>query len=74
MKALIYVLKRTIINYVKRLKEKPQKAIGPIFVVIWLFLMFLPKKKSTSTEIPVDIFVSIFLIITIAIVLYSLYS
>lgn len=34
MKALIYVMKRTLINSVKRLKEKPQKAIGPVFVVI----------------------------------------
>lgn len=77
MKALIYVLKTTMINSIKRLKEKPQKAIGPIFVLIWLFIMFFPfgKKKSiTGGGLSVEIFVSIFLLIVLGMIIYSLYS
>lgn len=76
MKALIYVMKRTLINSVKRLKEKPQKAIGPVFVVIWLVIMFLPKgRKVTDGEgMPAEVFVSIFLIVIAAMFLYALYS
>lgn len=76
MKALIYVMKRTLINSIKRLKEKPQKAIGPVFVVIWLVIMFLPKgrKVADGDGMPAEVFVSIFLIVIAAMFLYALYS
>jgi hypothetical protein len=76
MKALAYIIKRTIINYIKRLKEKPQKLVGPIFVVIWLAVMFLPRKSSSSngTASTPEIFVSLFLLFIITVFLFSLYS
>lgn len=76
MKALAYIIKRSIINYIKRFKEKPQKLVGPIFVVIWLTLMFLPRKKSSNggaISSP-ELFVSLFLLFIIIVFLYSLYS
>ena len=74
MKAIVFLLKTTIINYFKRLKEKPQKAIGPIFVVLWMALMFIPNNKKTGSHIPKEIFISLFMLFTIIMVLYSLYS
>jgi len=74
MKAIVYLLKTTIKNYFKRLKEKPQKAIGPIFVVLWLAIMFIPKQKKASSHMPKEIFISVFVLFTIIMVLYSLYS
>lgn len=75
MKALSYLLKTTIINYFKRLKQKPQKAIGPIFVILWFGLMFLPKGSSKSTGgIPFDIIIFIFLVILFSMLLFALYS
>ncbi len=74
MKALVYVLKTTIINYFKRIKEKPTKAIGPIAVALWMIVMFLPKRSSRGTSTSPEIFVSIFVGITIAAFLLSLYS
>ncbi|MFT8316470.1 MAG: putative ABC exporter domain-containing protein [Clostridium sp.] len=44
MKALIYLLRTSIINYFKRIKEKPQKAIGMIFPILWVAIMLLPRK------------------------------
>lgn len=75
MKAISYLLKTTIINYFKRLKQKPQKAIGPIFVVLWFSLMLLPKGKGQSAgNMNFDILIAIFLAIVVSLVLYSLYS
>lgn len=74
MKALIYVLQRTVINYFKRLKEKPQKAIGPIFFIIWVTFMILPGAKSSSDNAPFEYFVSAFLGIIFLMFLFSLYS
>jgi hypothetical protein len=75
MKALSYLLKTTIINYFKRLKQKPQKAIGPIFVILWFGLMFLPKGSSKSTgAMQFDIIIFIFLAIVSSMLLLALYS
>lgn len=75
MKALSYLLKKTIINYFKRLKQKPQKAVGPIFVILWFGLMFLPKGSSKSTGgMTFDILVFIFLMIVFSMFLFALYS
>lgn len=76
MNALAYLLKRTIINYFKRLKQKPQKAIGPIFVVLWFGIMFLSmgSNKNTQGNIHFDIFIVIFTAIVTSMLLYSLYS
>lgn len=74
MKALTYLLKTTTKNYFKRLKEKPQKAVGPIFILFIFVMMFLPGKKSNATSISIDIFVSLFLLFTIIVFLFSLYS
>lgn len=74
MKAIIYLLKTTIINYFKRLKQKPQKAIGPIFVVLWLLVMFLPNSKNVQNDMPKEAFVCIFLLIISALFIYSIYS
>lgn len=73
MKALAYLLKTSIINYFKRLKEKPQKAIGPIFVAIWLGFMFIPKRSSIGEGAPLYIFVSLFVSFILVVFLYSLY-
>lgn len=74
MKALIYLLKTTIKNYFKRLKEKPQKAIGPIFVGIWLMTMFIPRGGKAEDGMPPEAFVSLFLVFTLIMFIYSLYS
>lgn len=74
MKAIVYLLKTTIINYFKRLKEKPQKAIGPVFVILWMFFMFLPKGKKSGNPIPKEVFVSLFVFVMIIMFFYSLYS
>lgn len=75
MKALYYLLKTTIINYFKRLKQKPQKAVGPIFVILWFAVMFLPKGNSKKTGgMNSDILIFIFLIIVLGMFLYALYS
>lgn len=74
MKALTYLLKTTIKNYFKRIKEKPQKAVGPIFVLFIFTMMFMPGKKTNASGISAEIFVSLFLLFTIAIFLFALYS
>lgn len=74
MKALVYLLKKTVINYFKRLKEKPQKAIGPIFFIIWLTFMLVPKGKNAAGNSSIEVFVSIFLGVIFLMFLYSLYS
>lgn len=75
MKALIYILQRTIINYFKRIKEKPQKAIGPIFILLWLTFLFNPMAGSKSGKLEyIDIFVTVFVLITVVIFLFSLYG
>ena len=75
MKALSYLLKRTIINYFKRLKQKPQKAVGPVFVILWFALMFLPKGNNKSTGgMQFDIIIFIFLVIVFSMLLFALYS
>lgn len=74
MGAIVYLLKTTIVNYFKRLKQKPQKAIGPIFVMIWLVAMFLPSNKNTINDIPLEAFICIFLLILVLVFIYSLYS
>lgn len=74
MTALTYLLKRTIINYFKRLKEKPQKLIGPMCVLIWFMVMFIPNKGSKGISTPPYIFVSIFTLIILGIFLYAVYK
>ncbi len=75
MKALSYLLKRTIINYFKRLKQKPQKAVGPLFVILWFATMFLPKGNSNSTGgMKLEIIIFIFLMIVFSMLLFALYS
>lgn len=76
MKALVYIIKRSLINYIKRFKEKPQKLVGPVFVVLWLIIMFLPmtKNPNSKSSIQPDIFVSLFLLFIIIVFLFSLYS
>lgn len=75
MRALSYLLKTTIINYFKRLKQKPQKAIGPIFVILWFGIMFLPKGNSKGFKgMSFEVFVTILLAILFLMFLYTLYS
>lgn len=74
MKALIYLLRTTIKNYFKRIKEKPQKAVGLVFVLFMLIVMFLPGKSKTATSVSIDIFVSLFLLFTIIVFLFGLYT
>lgn len=74
MRAIVYLLKTTMINYFKRIKEKPAKAIGPIVVTLWLLAMFIPKKSNAGSGGSPEIFVSLFLLFTIAGFLFSLYS
>lgn len=75
MKALSFLLKTTIINYFKRLKEKPQKAIGPVFVILWFVIMFLPKGNSHGFKgMGFEIFVGIFLAVLLLMFLFTLYS
>jgi len=73
MKALIYLMKTNIINYFKQLKKKPAKAIGPIAMVVFMITMFL-SKNDTSKTLDIDIFISLFLLITISAFIYSLYT
>lgn len=74
MKALIYLLRTSIINYFKRIKEKPQKAIGMIFPILWVAIMLLPRKNSSNSDIPLNASVSIFVILILITFFYSLYS
>lgn len=74
MKALVFLLKTTAINYFKRLKEKPQKAIGPIFIIIWLTFLFLPKGKNQGYDSSIEVFVSIFITILICMFLFALFN
>ncbi|AJA47212.1 hypothetical protein CPAST_c11120 [Clostridium pasteurianum DSM 525 = ATCC 6013] len=74
MKALIYLLKTSIINYLKRIKEKPQRSIGIIFTLIWVGVLLLPRKNSSENDISLTICVSIFVILTLVTFLFSLYS
>lgn len=74
MKALTYILQRTVINYFKRIKEKPQKVIGPIFMLIWLFILFNPSGKRTGDKLQPEVFVTIFVLVTIVVFLFSLYG
>lgn len=76
MSALIYILRRTSINYIKRLREKPLRLIGPVFVVLWIVFMFLPNKNknlAAASSSP-EIFVSIFIIIITGFLLYAVYK
>jgi hypothetical protein len=76
MKALLYILRRTIINYLKSFKKKPQKAIGPVFMILFIFLMLIPKSKGTSTPEPsMDVvFVLGFTLLTVILLLYSIHK
>ena len=78
MEALFYLQKRTFINYFKRLKKNPKKAIGPIVFIFWLVMILIPNGKSSSSNdtkfLTSSIFVTIFFIITTLYFLYSLYS
>lgn len=74
MGALTYLLKRTCINYFKRLKQKPQKMVGPLFILIWFSFMFFPGNKSGTIKTQPDIFISVFMIIVIMSFIYSLYK
>ncbi len=75
MGALYFLLKTTIINYFKRLKKKPQKAIGPIFVILWFMIMFFPKGSDKGFKgMGFEVFVAIFLGILFLMFLYTLYS
>ena len=74
MGALSYLLKRTCINYFKRLKQKPQKMIGPLFILIWFGFIFFPSNKTADVNTKPDIFISVFMVIVIMSFLYSLYK
>lgn len=75
MASLIYLLRRTTINYFKRMKEKPTKLIAPGFILLWLVIMFIPKKNSNQVQSSSpEIFVSIFLIIITGVLIYSIYK
>lgn len=76
MKSLLYILQRSCINYFKRLKDKPIKLIGPIFLIIWIIVMFLPRKNSqiVNSKFPIENFVSLFTILMLSLFLYSIYK
>lgn len=74
MKALIYLLKTSIINYLKRIKEKPQRSIGLIFTLVWVGVLLLPNNSSTNENIPLTVPVSVFVILTLVTFLFSMYS
>ncbi|WP_010236041.1 putative ABC exporter domain-containing protein [Clostridium arbusti] len=74
MKALVYLLKTSMINYFKRIKEKPQKALGIIFGLIWVAIILLPRNKSSNGELPLTVVISILVVLTMVTVLFSLYS
>jgi len=74
MGALTYLLKRTCINYFKRLKQKPQKMVGPLFILIWFGFIFFPGGKRADVNTKPDIFISVFMAIVIISFLYSLYK
>lgn len=73
MKALTYLIKTSMINYFKMLKRKPVKAIGPI-VMILVMISMLFSKSSTTKTIDIDIFISLFLLITVVGFTFSLYT
>ncbi|MFA6941287.1 MAG: putative ABC exporter domain-containing protein, partial [Clostridiaceae bacterium] len=75
MASLLYLLRRTAINYFKRMKEKPTKLIAPGFILLWLVILFIPKKNSNQVpSSSPEIFVSIFLIIITGVLIYSIYK
>ncbi|MCX7884218.1 MAG: putative ABC exporter domain-containing protein [Caloramator sp.] len=75
MQGIVYLLKTTFINYFKRFKKQPQKAIGPFFVVFWFFIIILSYKSKKSTGIfRFEYFMVISLIYILAIMLYALYN
>lgn len=74
MGALTYLLKRTCINYFKRLKQKPQKMIGPLFILIWFGFMFFPGNNNGTIKTQPDIFISVFMVIVTMSFVYSLYK
>lgn len=80
MYALIYLLKRTVINYFKRMKEHPQRSVGPIFTVLWIFIFLFSfnfskgKKHQVLTQFKSEVLISVFVGILILIFLYSLYE
>ncbi|MDV3428666.1 MAG: putative ABC exporter domain-containing protein, partial [Bacillota bacterium] len=75
MASLIYLLRRTTINYFKRIRKKPLKLIAPGFILLWLVFMFIPKKDNNKipSSSP-EIFVSIFLVIITGVFIYSIYK
>ena len=82
MKALIYLLKTIIKNYFKQMKAKPQKVILPILGILWaVLIIFSGTKGKGATEnlselgaYHIQVFISIFLLVVIAITMFSLYS
>lgn len=76
MKALTFLLKRTIINYFLNLKKKPQKIIGPVFIVFWFVMMFIQSgsRNSSASKMGFETFVTIFIAIISLLFLFSLYS
>lgn len=74
MGALSFLLKRTIINYFKRFKEKKSKAIGPIFVILWFTIFLFSGKRNTKGSSDPKIFVTLFVAFVFCFILYCLYS
>lgn len=76
MKALLYVLQHSFINYLKSFKKKPQKAIGPVFMIIFIFTLFLPRKTTAQAAEPSMgiVFVIGFTLLSIILLLYSIHK
>lgn len=74
MKALMYLIRTSIINYLKRIKEKPQRSIGLIFTLIWVGILLFPRSNAHNDKVPTTIPVSIFVLLTLVTFLFSLYS
>lgn len=68
MSALLYVMRRSFINYFKNLKKHPAKSISFIFLMIFIvFLIFASGSKKKMSTAPFENLVTIFTVATIVI-------
>lgn len=76
MKALFYILQRSVINYIKSFRKKPVKALGPVFMIIFIVLMFLPGKKGQPNTDPNMgvFFVTGVTVVTLGLLIYAVYK
>lgn len=76
MSTILYLLKRSIINYFKKLKSKPQSLIVLIPIICMIIMMAIPSKSSSynpKTAMSPQVFISVALLIFLLIILYALY-